>query len=179
MNSRQLKKLISEILVEEKKKKKKKKQDEEESTASFEDLETVQDAWAGGENLENPVDWMKTGGVKLKESQLRRMISEEIANVLLEAKRPGESIADMVSRLMRRGRINMAGQPEDFMNQYYIDVRGPQGDLLKRHSYRHHDDASVEDEVARIKMSMNHPGGSEYQIIKDTEDGESFLGSIF
>ena len=80
MNSRQLKKLISEILVEEKKKKKKKKQDEEESTASFEDLETVQDAWAGGENLENPVDWMKTGGIKLKESQLRRIISEEITS---------------------------------------------------------------------------------------------------
>ena len=42
MNSRQLKVLISEILLEEKKKKrKKKKQEEEESTASFEDLETV------------------------------------------------------------------------------------------------------------------------------------------
>ena len=88
MNSRQLKVLISEILLEEKKKKrKKKKQEEEESTASFEDLETVQDAWAGGENLENPVDWMKTGGVKLKESQLRRIISEEITNILSETNR--------------------------------------------------------------------------------------------
>lgn len=82
MNSRQLKTLISEILLEEKKKKrKKKKQEEEESTASFEDLETIQDAWAGGENLENPVDWMKTGGIKLKESHLRRIISEEFLNL--------------------------------------------------------------------------------------------------
>jgi len=50
------------------------------------DVSAQEDAWAGGKNIHNDVDWMKSQGVKegvrkVGISEIRKMIKEEVANL--------------------------------------------------------------------------------------------------
>jgi hypothetical protein len=106
--------------------------------------------------------------MKITKSQLKQIIKEELE----------EGLGDMLKKMRRRHHINRAGQEEEFMNQYYIDVRDEDGGLIKRHSYRDHTDESAWEHAEKLKRELRL-AGEELEIIKDTEDGEVNLGSIF
>ena len=106
--------------------------------------------------------------MKITKRQLKQIIKEEL----------DEGIGDMISKLKRRHKIQRAGQPEEFMNQYYINVRDDDGKLIKRHEYRDHTDESAWEQAEKIKRELRL-GGYELEIIKDTEDGEVNLGSMY
>ena len=86
-NNPEARALLRDLIVEEKKKKKSKGKDKEKygtDVANSEKEVAKQDAWAGGDNLNSPIDWMKVGGIKLKESQLRRIVAEELEGIISE-----------------------------------------------------------------------------------------------
>ena len=106
--------------------------------------------------------------MKIKIERLKQIIKEELK----------EGLGDMLSKMRRRHKIQRAGQPEEFMNQYYIDVRDEDGSLIKRHSYRDHTDESAWEHAEKLKRELRL-AGEELVIIKDTEDGEVNLGSMY
>lgn len=65
-----------------------------------------------------------------------------------------EGLGDMLSRLRRRHKIQQAGQHEEFMNQYYINVRNDDGELVDRHEYRDYDDESAWKQATKLKKRI-------------------------
>ena len=105
--------------------------------------------------------------MKITKTQLKQIIKEELE----------EGLGDMLKKMRRRHKINRAGQPEEFMNQYYINVRDDDGKLIKRHQYRDHTDESAWEHAVKLKRELRL-AGQELEIIKDIEDGEVYLGSV-
>ena len=79
--------------------------------------------------------------MKITKSQLKQIIKEELE----------EGLGDMLGKMRRRHKIQRAGQPEEFMNQYYIDVLDDDGELEKRHAYRDHTDESAWKQAKKLK----------------------------
>ena len=112
--------------------------------------------------------------MQLKRSHLRLLIE----NTISEAKRPGESLADLLSRLGRRHKIADAGGAEPFMDQYYVVIKDSNGGIIDKIDYRAYNDEMAWEEAVRIK-SERHAGDQEYQIMKATEDGTYEVGTVF
>jgi hypothetical protein len=135
-NSSRAKALLSDLMVEEKKKSKKNKGKDKKKygtdVANSEKEVARMDAWAGGDNLSNPTDWMKVGGIKLEESQLRRIIAEELEGIISESLKdwmPGRDwAANQYRRRKRRHDIDQSdpgaldADVEDTAHQLHVVV---------------------------------------------------------
>lgn len=136
-NSSQAKALLADLMVEEKKKSKKKSKAKDKKkygtdVANSDEEVARQDAWAGGDNLNNPIDWMKTGDIKLKESNLIRIIREELRDIFSEGLAdwmPGRDYqANQYRRRKRRHDVDQAEagardiDVEDTAHQLHIVV---------------------------------------------------------
>ena len=82
--------------------------------------------------------------MKITKQQLKQIIKEELE----------EGLGDMIDKLKRRHKIQRAGQPEEFMNQYYLNVRDDDGKLIKRHEYRDHTDESAWEQAEKLNVLM-------------------------
>lgn len=71
--------------------------------------------------------------------------------------------------LRGRLRIDKPGQPLERMNQYRIEVRDDNDELVKSFEYRDHDDEAALKHAEKVKLDNPDLGGNEFKILKQKD----------